>query len=749
MPLDVRRLRMWIAGTAIVLVIIVAGFYFAGRIRALRSARELPGMLGVDIQQSTEGFTLSKAQGGRTVFTVHASNAIQYKEGGRAELHDVSIVVYGRESNRYDQIYGSNFEYDPQSGDIHAKGVVHIDLEGNAQGPLRPDQAVPPELKNPIHLKTTDLVFNQKSGVARTTQRLEFNFPQASGSAVGAVYDAQARTLTLDSEVQLRTVDGTTVDARHAVIAQNPQQAVLTTVKLERPTADMNAERVTLFLRQDNSVSRILAQGDVQGITHGPSPVKVRAPQAEFFMRQQDQLDHAVLSGGVNFEQGGESPANGSAQTATLRFGPKNAITSATAAGGFKVVQMPRPAAGQQAQTVQLDAGGAKFKFVAGHAQTGETTGAAQITIRPQATSAAQGDTRVTAARFETRFDPHSGRMQSLHGEPQAKIVSVVPGQPDRVSTSRALDVRFDAVTGAIANIRQAGNVRYVDGQRTASAEQADYDPATTELVLSGHPRFTDTGITTTAQTLSMNQKTGDAAAEGNVKTTYNDLKPQPGGAMLASSDPVHVTSSTMRAQRASSVARYSGAVRLWQGANVVEAPAITFDRNRRSMTAQGTDNHPVSTVFVQMDKSGNATPVRVSSEELAYSDSQRTAKFTGGVVARSGDSSMKSQETTVFLQAAGQQSGAVTQDSASRIERIVAEGRVVLQEPLRRATGERLVYTASDGKYVMTGGSPSIFDAEHGAVTGNSLTFYSHDDRVLVGSAGAARSVTQTRIAK
>jgi lipopolysaccharide export system protein LptA len=458
MPLDVRRLRVWIAGTAIVLVIIVAGFYFAGRIRALRSARELPGKLGVNIQQCTQGFTLSKAEGGRTLFTVHASNAIQYKQGGRAELHDVSIVVYGREANRYDQIYGSDFEYDPQSGDIRANGVVHIDLEGDAQGPLRPDQAVPPELKNPIHLKTTDLVFNQKTGIARTTQRLEFGFPQASGSAIGATYDAQAKTLTLDSAVQLRSANGATVNAQHGVIRQNPRQAVLSTVRLERASADMNAERVTLFLRDDNSIGRILADGDVQGVTRGASPVKLHAPRAEFFMRSQDQVDRAVLSGGVNFEQGGEAPANGSAETATIEFGPKNEITAAVASGGFKLVQLPKR--GQQAQTVELDSGGARLKFNKGRPQTGETTGAAEITIRPQAPSPGQGDTRVTAARFEARFDPRSGRMQTLHGEPDAKIVSAVPGQADRVSTSRALDVRFNPASGAIASIRQTGTVR-------------------------------------------------------------------------------------------------------------------------------------------------------------------------------------------------------------------------------------------------------------------------------------------------
>jgi lipopolysaccharide export system protein LptA len=83
-------------------------------------------------------------------------------------------------------------------------------------------------------------------------------------------------------------------------------------------------------------------------------------------------------------------------------------------------------------------------------------------------------------------------------------------------------------------------------------------------------------------------------------------------------------------------------------------------------------------------------------------------------------------------------------------LEKIVAEGNVLLQEPARKATGAHLVYTAADSKYVLTGKPgvfPSIFDAEHGNVTGDSLTFFSHDDRVLVGSNEAQRAVTHTRV--
>ena len=66
--------------------------------------------------------------------------------------------------------------------------------------------------------------------------------------------------------------------------------------------------------------------------------------------------------------------------------------------------------------------------------------------------------------------------------------------------------------------------------------------------------------------------------------------------------------------------------------------------------------------------------------------------------------------------------------------------------QPGRRATGDQLVYTASDDKFVLTGGSPSIFDAEQGKITGVSLTLFRHDDRVVVEGNNTSPTVTQTR---
>jgi lipopolysaccharide export system protein LptA len=367
------------------------------------------------------------------------------------------------------------------------------------------------------------------------------------------------------------------------------------------------------------------------------------------------------------------------------------------------------------------------------------TASGAEITLQSTSPSAAR--TTITAGKFDAKFD-QAGRLTTVHGAPGARIASATPGMPDRVSTSNSLDVAFRP-HGGITQIMQQGEVNYADGELQAQAERATYTTADQVLALIGSPRVTDHGMVTTARSMRVNRATGDATAEGAVKSTYSDLRERPSGALLATASPIHVTAQSMNLHRTSAIAIYKGNARLWQDANVVQAPTIEFDRNQRSVVAQG-NGDPVSTVLVQIDKHGNATPITITARRLTYTDDQHRAHFEGGVIARGADATVTATVLDAFL---------IPRDRASssqgQLDRIVAQGTVVVQEPTRRATGDQLVYTAADDKFVLTGGPPSIFDAEHGKITGDSLTFYKRDDRVLVEGKETSPTVTTTRVAR
>src|SRR6202035_2709038 len=178
MALPFSRLRRWFALGAILMIATVAGMYFYTRWRVHKVVHDIPAKIGLDIQQTAEGFSISKSEEGRTLFTVSASKAVQFKGGGRAELHNVKIVIYGKDASRFDRIAGDDFEYDPTSGNVTARGKVLIDLEANPEGVRQSDQSPPAEERQPLHLETDGLVFNKNTGDASATGKVVFQTPQ-------------------------------------------------------------------------------------------------------------------------------------------------------------------------------------------------------------------------------------------------------------------------------------------------------------------------------------------------------------------------------------------------------------------------------------------------------------------------------------------------------------------------------------------------------------------------------------------
>jgi len=733
MRFDPKRLRSWFATAAVFTLLVVAGFYFYARWRVHHAIQHAAQKLHVDIQQSTEGFTLSKSEGGRTLFSIHAKRAEQFKQAGRAVLHEVNIIIYGDDSNRFDQIYGSEFAYDPASGDVTAAGEVHIDLESNTQGRSLPDQTAPQELNNPIHLKTSGLSFNQKSGIAHTDERVEFRVPHASGSAVGAIYDAKTNTMKLLSRVQFTILDqvATKVTASKAEMTQQPRNATLTDVKMEQPESSLDANQLVLDLTPDNSISGGVAKGDVR-FRRGSTTA--RAPAMQFKTGDHGDLESASMTGGVVLA--GDRGESGNAGRVNISFGQGGKIAKMKVLDNVRLSQQDT---GAKASRTELASDAIDISFNGeGHMQRAITDGPGTITITQPGSS-----TIITAQRFDSTFD-NQDRMRTLHGAPEPKVVSHSGSQPEAVTTSKDLLATFNAQ--GLESAIQEGDFHYQQGTRTASASRARYTAKNELTTLEGDPRLTDSGMSTTADHIAINRSSGDATAEGNVKSTYIAPDKQNSAGIFTGPEPVHITAKTLVAHQKSGTGRYSGGVRLWQAANVVEAPTVDFTRDGKSATALADASKKVTTVLVDQDKNGQVVPANITSTKLTYSGDARIAHFGGGVVMRRGDSTLTADHADVYL--AARQNSAPT--TASKLEKIIADGNVLLQEPERKATGAHLLYTAADSKYVLTGSPgvlPSIFDAEHGNVTGDSLTFFSHDDRVLVGSNEQQRAVTHTRV--
>ena len=325
--------------------------------------------------------------------------------------------------------------------------------------------------------------------------------------------------------------------------------------------------------------------------------------------------------------------------------------------------------------------------------------------------------------------------------------------------------------------------------EERAIAERAVYDGELDKTTLTGGVQVSDGTSVLWADQVVMEQESGDATADGSVKASY--------GQPDSTQEPTHVLAVRADLKHDSQVATFHGAAgkpaRLWQGASQVEAPVIQFDRKQSRLLAHGeglgapmavhtvlvssggattagkTDAKPVSesgktTGGGKATGAGKTDVVRVASRELVYSDETRKADFTGGVAVESRDGIMRAQQIIVYLQQSQKTTGVVRPVAGSAfdgsglmggsVERIVATGHIEMEQPGRRATGEQVVYTASDGMFVLTGTAavlPKVVDEQRGNVTGTSLRFHTGDDNIVVsnrGESGAGQRVrTETRV--
>ena len=295
-------------------------FLAIGRWKSHFNFREIPKRLGVNIQQEANGVTYTQARSGHTLFKIHASKVVQLKEGGRALLHDVQIELYGEDGSRVDRISGDEFEYDQNNGTATAAGPVEITL-------MRPGLAAPangakprPALRekmqgsavpvktpsssdNQIHVKTSGLTFDQRSGVATTAQPVEFAIAQGNGSSVGATFDSVKGELVLDHAVDLSIQRGhetVLLRAQHAEFERGDLLCRMKEATASFRGGEASAGDASVLFRPDGSAIRLDASDGFSVKT--AHSAEVRAPRAALEFDERNQPRHGLLADGTTLD---------------------------------------------------------------------------------------------------------------------------------------------------------------------------------------------------------------------------------------------------------------------------------------------------------------------------------------------------------------------------------------------------------------------------------------------------------------
>ncbi len=788
------RLRSWLVAGLVLLLVVLAGLLGYARRRARQLMKDLPEKLGLHVTSETDGFTLSQSVKGRTVFTVHASKAIQH-ENGKTTLHNVAITLYGPPgSNRVDSIRGDVFEYDQPNGVLQALGEAHLDLASPGQVPPNAkDSAKAPKR---IQVTTHGLVYLQKLGVAATDEPLQIVYGDLRGSAVGADYDSDQGMLRLRKDVHMDGIqDGKPlhVIAADAQMDRVAEIAVMHAAHVKSGDDLASGDLMTFHMSKEGNIEAVNTDG--HAMVGGAKGMQAESDRMVARLTATGKLQEAKLDGGVRFQA---DSTTGSSDNALLHFDAAGQpsqidlmrtvhVDSTSSSGEQDALTADRVVAHlmQDGRSSALrDAvatGNAVLRSVNTTTQSAKgaaATSGTQTTLvhadELHAVTAASGATRYVSAidgTGRTRIDQTSptGEVRTSSGDtlhatllpPGAKTASSTSGQ-----LQTAMQMGHVIVTQHVpaSAVHAAAGSTPADQDTRATAQRADFDGATQRLVLTGTPVVTGTGVQLAADRVSLTQTSGDTDATGSVRGTFVQQNNSSTAPAAAPPDPVHVLADHATIAGSGGTAEFFGGAkpaRMWNTTSQLDAPEIELDRTHGTLAAHSATPSAQPAVHLSLPPSpkstvGKNSTVQITGQQLNMTSATAAVPgqliVTGQTRMRTADTTVTSERIVAVLHNESKKDSNPTDKTAelmgSGVESVTATGNVFLQQPGRNGTGAKLLYTSADGRYQLTGtpsALPRINDSARGTITGTSLIFHGEDDSVEVAGEPGRRVHTET----
>lgn len=793
---EAARYARWAAAIAVLIAAVAATFYFSRQLRLAHARKNGPKAVPASVEQQSAGFSFSKVEKDRTIYTVQASKATQFTGENSSLLEDVTITFFGNEGDRNDVFRTHECDYDRVSGGIRCQGKVEIDIQaaaGAAPGsaPLDRSELSAKAIPTPrtLVVNTSDVVFNRETGVATTTQPVKFHLPNADGQAVGVNYDSKAGKLRLERDVEMTERDLKNPAAPPVVFTgasfnyeREEHLAKLEgSAKVVQANRQLTAQTLTVELDQKMHAKRGVADGNpVLQMKDGVDTITGRAERFEATLNEAGWVEDLRAANNVDFEKvsGGGATEKLLAQNAHVVMEPRiNQPREMQATGDVKL-ETSGPSGSNRVDTSQVD-----VAFVPGTKPPQRRVGSAEFPAAATAhLSGKDGTMTVLTHHGRAEFDA-ANRIRSFEGDSGVQIVRQpqtgdVQNSIVQRTTAQRMNASFDEHgRWDVVNLDQ--KVHFVQGDRQADARHAQIINATNTIVLTGNAAVADASSRTTAERFEIQQQSGDVSGVGGV---HSQVLNNPAGqhnqdhqAKSQGQEPAFVTADRVDGSSTKGHLTYSGHARLWQGEAVLDANSIELWREDQRLDAHGN----VVAVFPQAASKESSTPVRwkIQAPEMQYWNIEGRAHLQGGVSAQSQDQafsqSLNSQTLDVYLSpASGGPSAAGGGGSANttkpapaatataknafpglgsrEVTRAVATGSVVVRQDDKRGSADRAEYTAADQKFVLSGGSPTFTDAADQTTTaGRSLTFYRASDTVFVDSENNARTLTKHRVEK
>lgn len=787
-----RRISLVFSIAALVIVILVGYTYKVRR----ANTRRFPVSPTPEIKTGLEGaafggwsYNRDDPQTNRPVVRVFAKAFKATQDPSTFELTDLALKLFDKTADSYTYVTSAHAFFDQRSGVMKSDGPVQIVINV----PSADDATDKQQVAKRVHVTTSGVNYETKTGKASSDQLATFVFPSGGGTAVGVEYDPNTKTLHLKAQISLDWTGNAPaenklhVEAGDLVYKEAEQKIYLSPwSKMQRLTTRIEAQNSVVTL-QDGVLHQIdsdrpLGTDDRDGRHVAYSAAKMTA----FF----DEAGNVVQIAGdkearvVSSQATAQTVLTGdkanllfaltTTQQADGQLKTASDLHIVTADGHAVAESKPLPTPGVlPTETRILRSEHIELEMRPGGREVREirTSQQAQLEFKPNRPE--QVHRILDAAHLRILYGDNSyvdtfmGWNVATHTDkPVAAGKAPAPTKdgkpagpaPPALTWSDVMTAKFAPGSNQISTIDQQGNFRYQEGARKASAKKAFLEQTLNRITLTDAAKVVDDTGSATADRIVMNQANGDMDATGHVLSTHApDQNQKPGTSMLDASQPMQAKADSMQTRENNTLIFYQGNVIMWQGANRISAAQIDLDRDAQSLHALGkvvselVDNKDPQAASGSEPKAVPAvgsSPVytTVEAPELLYRDDTRRALYSGGVTLLREGMTITCQKLEAFLTPKTNQN-----KNDSSLDHAFADGRVMVFKMLannrkRTAMAEHGEYFTSDDKVVLNGGSPQMVDSVKGTTKGRELVYYSGDDHLLVEGANKSPAFTQMK---
>jgi lipopolysaccharide export system protein LptA len=688
-----QRLRIVIAiSGAAFLVVLYLQFRAPGRWGPspgpARVTREDPAASA----QSTSGELLNLLRDAEN-FRLEYDTLLTYPDG-RQKLEGARVFVPNRA--------GRSFRVKAREADVGV-GQDRIQMQGDVRL----------ESSDGLVARTEAASYGQAEGILRAPGPASFSKGRMSGSAVGMTYDKGRDAITMLDQAVMSVAPESPGDPKVDITSGSAYFARADHyVRYERGFTLVSGGRTlssslaTAFLTEDSARVQTLEMRGQSRITG--------AGEGAGALRSMDADD-------INLEFAGDGKTLAGATLASAK--PGQASLELAAEGGARriVGQWIDVRFGPDGSTIS----GLTVRDAVSLALPGTASEPPRTISAATLTAKAEGGASLNAARFVDNVE---------YREAPA-------GRAARVVRARTLDAATEPGLGSLTDARFAGAVRFEEGQTRGASGEARYLVSRGRIELDGvdqttaqAPRVTDGRVAVDAAHIEITTDPRRITARGDVRSVMrpDPKEGEPAGrdaaraGMLEQDKPVYATAGALDYDSASRLAVYTAEApaqaRLWQGDTTIQAARVTVDDATGNLGGTG----KVATAFAIQEtdeKTGKIerTTSIGSGDDFLYEDGPRKATYTGSAHVSGPQGDLRASRIELFLA-----------PEANELQRAEAYTSVMLTDPARAVSGDRLTYTAETGRYVVVG-SPVKIVAECRETTGRTLTFYRSTNNIVV----------------